>query len=207
MDRERGDGEESEMGIGGAQGQGAPAAAVDVSVSPAKEIVDAIVLMGISRPIAEMAVRQTGADTAESAIAWVFENEMGGVEEEGDEMYQDYKMVFVVNASLPMTPGKMAAQVGHAALGIYQDLISKQDLFGGPLLQWNENGSRKIVLQCETTEELNELASNAEKIGLPFSLIQDAGHTQIPAGSQTVLAVFGVVKEVDKVTGTLKLLP
>jgi len=207
MDRGRGDGEESEMGIGGAQGQGAPAAAVDVSVSPAKEIVDAIVLMGISRPIAEMAVRQTGADTAESAIAWVFENEMGGVEEEGDEMYQDYKMVFVVNASLPMTPGKMAAQVGHAALGIYQDLISKQDLFGGPLLQWNENGSRKIVLQCETTEELNELASNAEKIGLPFSLIQDAGHTQIPAGSQTVLAVFGVVKEVDKVTGTLKLLP
>jgi peptidyl-tRNA hydrolase len=29
--------------------------------------------------------------------------------------------------------------------------------------------------------------------------------TQIPAGSQTVLAVFGVVSDVDKVTGHLKI--
>jgi hypothetical protein len=59
------------------------------------------------------AVVQTGADTAEGAIAWVFENDMGGAADEGEssEMYQDYKMVFVVNTSLPMTPGKIAAQV------------------------------------------------------------------------------------------------
>jgi len=58
---------------------------------------------------------QTGADTAEGAIAWVFENDMGGAggAAESSEMYEfrEYKMVFVVNTSLPMTPGKIAAQV------------------------------------------------------------------------------------------------
>lgn len=54
---------------------------------------------------------------------------------------------------------------------------------------------------------MNALASLAEKEGLPFTVIQDAGHTQIPSGSQTVLAIFGLVKDVDKVTGQLKLLP
>lgn len=57
-------------------------------------------------------MRETGADTAEGAIAWVFENDMGGASGgDEDELYQDFKMVFVVNTSLPMTPGKMAAQV------------------------------------------------------------------------------------------------
>jgi len=207
MDRGRGDGEEVDQdplaGIGG--GAGALGPEVDVNVPPAKEIVDSLVAMGIHRQHAEMAVQRTGADTAESAIAWVFENDMAGGED--DEMYLDYKMVFVVNTSLPMTPGKMAAQVGHAALGIYQDLVAKQDVHGGPLLQWNENGSKKIVLQCNDATHMNALACLAEKEGLPFTIIKDAGHTQIPSGSQTVMAIFGLAKDVDKVTGQLKLMP
>lgn len=34
-------------------------------------------------------------------------------------------MVFVVNMSLEMGPGKIAAQVGHAALGVQRVLSSK----------------------------------------------------------------------------------
>lgn len=45
----------------------------------------------------------------------------------------------------------------------------------------------------------------AEKSGLLFSTIEDAGLTQIPAGSRTVLAVFGSVSDVDAVTGHLRL--
>lgn len=37
-------------------------------------------------------------------------------------------------------------------------------------------------------------------------LVQDAGYTQIPAGSRTILGVFGPVEAVDSVTGSLKLL-
>lgn len=58
----------------------------------------------------------------------------------GDAMYQEFKMVFVVDSSLNMSPGKMAAQVGHGAIALYQDLVARQDIYGGSLLQWNECG-------------------------------------------------------------------
>lgn len=37
----------------------------------------------------------------------------------------EFKMVFVVNTSLEMGPGKIAAQVGHAALGVQRVLTAK----------------------------------------------------------------------------------
>lgn len=42
--------------------------------------------------------------------------------------------------------------------------------------------------------------------GLYAYLVADAGHTQIPAGSRTVLGIFGPISEIDAVTGQLKLL-
>ncbi|CAL8097380.1 unnamed protein product [Orchesella dallaii] len=202
-----------ERGVGDGQEQpylGAGAAGgVDMNAPSSKEMVESLVTMGISRPEAELAVRQTGAETAEAAIAWVFENrEQGDMLDAGaagDAMFQDYKMVFVVNASLNMSPGKMAAQVGHGAIALYQDLVTRQDVYGGPLLQWNECGSKKIVLQCENASEFEQLTVKAEKSGLPCTTIEDAGLTQIPAGSRTVLAVFGLVNDVDAVTGNLRL--
>ena len=59
-------------------------------------------------------MRQTGAESAEAAINWVFENSDRNRAEEleaNEDLYQDYKMVFAVNMSLPMSPGKVAAQV------------------------------------------------------------------------------------------------
>lgn len=42
--------------------------------------------------------------------------------------------------------------------------------------------------------------------GLFAYVVSDAGRTQIPAGSRTVLAIFGPSDLVDSVTGQLKLL-
>ena len=42
-----------------------------------------------------------------------------------EEDIPEFKMVFVVNMSLEMGPGKIAAQVGHAALGVQRVLSSK----------------------------------------------------------------------------------
>ena len=42
-----------------------------------------------------------------------------------EEDIPEFKMVFVVNMSLEMGPGKVAAQVGHAALGVQRVLSSK----------------------------------------------------------------------------------
>jgi PTH2 family peptidyl-tRNA hydrolase len=199
--RGQGDGEEGSEGAGGGQ--------VDMNSPTAQSFVETLVNIGISETDARLAVRQTGAESAEAAINWVFENSDRDRAEElesGEELYQDYKMVFVINASLPMSPGKVAAQVGHAAIDLYRELISKQELFGGPMLQWSENGSKKIVLQAGNAEELVALAKRAEAAGLPYSAIHDAGRTQIPSGSHTVLAIFGLSGQVDKVTGHLKLL-
>ena len=42
-----------------------------------------------------------------------------------EEDIPEFKMVFVVNTSLEMGAGKVAAQVGHAALGVQRTLAAK----------------------------------------------------------------------------------
>jgi len=226
--RGQGDGEEvpppgAGGGAGGgvaAGGQGQPPPAipmpapwdapesVDVTQSPAKDFVEALIGMGIARADAELGVRQTGGNSVEAAISWVFENRESSsrdrLEQEG--IYQEYKMVFCVNGSLAMSPGKMAAQVGHGVIDLYQKLVSNQEEYGGPLLQWIENGSKKVVLRCENDAQLTVLTKKCEELGLPHSVITYAGLTEIPAGSQTVLSIFGVSSNVDKVSGKLSLL-
>ena len=66
--------------------------------------------------------------------------------------------------------------------------------------------SKKIVVRAGSAEELTGLAKRAEAEGLPTAAIYDAGRTQIASGSHTVLAIFGLSGQVDKVTGHLKLL-
>ena len=50
-----------------------------------------------------------------------------------------------------------------------------------------------------------QVYKNGRSLNLICSVIQDAGRTQIAAGSKTVVAVLGEEQEVDKVTSTLKL--
>lgn len=53
----------------------------------------------------------------------------------------------------------------------------------------------------------DELAAKAASLGLPTYIVHDAGRTQIPAGSQTVLAIGPAPKsQLDVVTGHLRLL-
>ena len=51
-----------------------------------------------------------------------------------------YKMVFVVNTELDMGVGKIAAQVGHAAVGLYKILASKPEKYDYKLSQWGDFG-------------------------------------------------------------------
>uniref|UniRef100_A0A914HC33 peptidyl-tRNA hydrolase n=1 Tax=Globodera rostochiensis TaxID=31243 RepID=A0A914HC33_GLORO len=114
------------------------------------------------------------------------------------------KMVFVVNTSLRMGAGKMAAQVGHAAVAVYR-LALESDEGRNALEHWARHGEMKIVLRADSASQLAELCKQAQQVGLIAQLIHDAGHTQIAAGSCTVLGIFGPREEIDKVTGHLKL--
>ncbi|EYC29307.1 hypothetical protein Y032_0006g2902 [Ancylostoma ceylanicum] len=71
---------------------------------------------------------------------------------------------------------------------------------------WTRHGQVKIVVRGSSTEELMDMCKAAKDGGCWCYLVQDAGYTQIPPGSRTVLGIFGTVEQVDAVTGGLKLL-
>ncbi|CAF91337.1 unnamed protein product, partial [Tetraodon nigroviridis] len=55
-------------------------------------------------------------------------------------------------------------------------------------------------------DALMDLLNHAKEAGLPVSLIQDAGRTQMAPGSRTVLGIGpGPADLIDRVTGDLKL--
>lgn len=65
---------------------------------------------------------------------------------------------------------------------------------------------RKIALKGENKQQILDLMQQAKDMGLSCYLVSDAGHTQVAAGSNTVLSIFGKESEVNQVTGKLKLL-
>ncbi|RSL47649.1 hypothetical protein CEP51_012677 [Fusarium floridanum] len=133
--------------------------------------------------------------------------------EEKEKVVQDNgeecKLVLVVRTDLGMTKGKIAAQCSHATLACYKTLLrapanSPQRKI---LSRWERLGQAKIAVQVKSQEEMLELRRKARSLGITAEVIQDAGRTQIEAGSMTVLGVGPAPRSVvDQVTGGLKLL-
>eukprot|EP00049_Salpingoeca_infusionum_P018535 m.357691 g.357691 ORF g.357691 m.357691 type:complete len:196 (+) comp17900_c0_seq1:46-633(+) len=120
----------------------------------------------------------------------------------------EVKMVLVVNQGLGMQRGKVAAQCGHAALAVYQQMVAQSDnpQIYKVLRQWDSCGATKVAVKGLDTEHLELLQQVAQSQGLPNYLIRDAGRTQIPSGSKTVLAIGPASAElIDEITGRLKL--
>jgi PTH2 family peptidyl-tRNA hydrolase len=99
-----------------------------------------------------------------------------------------------------MGEGKLAAQVAHASLSAYEDTPGKERR------AWKGEGQKKVVLRGDSESELLELADVADREGLPYAVVRDAGHTQLEPGTVTALAVGpGDDRVVDRVTGDLSL--
>lgn len=117
----------------------------------------------------------------------------------------DVKQVIVVRSDLKMGKGKLAAQVAHAALDAAETARQRRPQWYG---QWMELGQAKVVLKTDGGEQaLEGLQKQARSLGLPVSLIQDRGLTQLEPGTTTCLGIGpGPSLDIDKVTGKLKLL-
>lgn len=112
-------------------------------------------------------------------------------------------MILVVRNDLKMGKGKVAAQCSHAAVSAYKQVQRRNPEL---LKQWEYCGQPKVVVKAPDEDTLIDLLGHAKEVGLPVSLIQDAGRTQIAPGSRTVLGVGpGPADLIDKVTGDLKL--
>mmetsp|Transcript_4406 Transcript_4406/g.9769 ORF Transcript_4406/g.9769 Transcript_4406/m.9769 type:complete len:201 (-) Transcript_4406:435-1037(-) len=115
-----------------------------------------------------------------------------------------YKMVLCVNTSLGMGKGKIAAQCGHAAVGCYK---RSHRQCPSALSAWEKTGCAKIAVKCPTEEEMGVIFEKAAQKGLPLYLVEDAGRTQIAAGSRTVLGIGPApVREFEGITSHLKLM-
>jgi peptidyl-tRNA hydrolase, PTH2 family len=110
------------------------------------------------------------------------------------------KQVVVVNESLKLPRGKLAAQVAHAALQAF--------LHASPEAQrlWLAAGMPKVVLECDSESGLCELELQAGSAALPVALITDAGHTVVEPGTVTCLGIGPAEDEaLDRLTAALKL--
>ena len=114
---------------------------------------------------------------------------------------QGVKQVIVVDESLKLPRGKLAAQVAHAAVAAL--VLAQPDA----QRRWFAEGMPKVVLGCAGEEELLRLEAEALEQGLPADLIRDAGRTVVEAGTATCLGIGPAEdEEIDRVTGELKLL-
>jgi PTH2 family peptidyl-tRNA hydrolase len=119
-------------------------------------------------------------------------------------MKMEHKMVIAVRSDLKLSPGKMAAQVAHAAVNCaLASEKNKPDLFK----KWHAEGAKKVVVKVQNLEELFSLKVSAEDARLITSLIVDAGHTELPPNTTTCLGIGPAPDEViDRVTGHLGLM-
>ena len=113
----------------------------------------------------------------------------------------DFKQVIVVNKSLGMSQGKLAAQVDHASI------LSMLEANEGVVCGWLDNSYPKIVLQVETTQDLLDLQEKANDLNIPSALVIDEGRTELSNGAITCLGIGPSTKAIiDEVTGELRLL-
>ena len=127
------------------------------------------------------------------------------------------KQVIVMRTDLNMRKGKMAAQGGHSVeysvLGenfmnrIQPDgtLVLK---FSKEEVEWLMSGSKKVVVGCDSHDELEALYSQAKNAGLTVHMVVDSGFTEFRGvPTSTCLAIGPHYNEkVDPITGKLRLL-
>lgn len=115
-----------------------------------------------------------------------------------------HKMVLVVRGELRLTPGKAAVQVAHAAVMLVEVAARHAPR---ELELWRQEGQKKIAVVAPTLADMEELHRQARARGLPTVFVEDAGLTEVPPGTRTVLGIGPGRSEVlDAITGRLDLL-
>jgi PTH2 family peptidyl-tRNA hydrolase len=116
----------------------------------------------------------------------------------------EYKMVIVTREDLKLSPGKLAAQVAHAAVAC---ALETKKLNSRWFTNWQNEGAKKAVVKVESEKEFYPLKEKANKLNIFSYIVEDAGQTEIPAGTKTVLGIGPAPDNIiDQVTGNLPLL-
>jgi PTH2 family peptidyl-tRNA hydrolase len=115
-----------------------------------------------------------------------------------------YKMVIVVRTDIKMSKGKMAAQVGHAAVSASEYARKNRPEWWNP---WIIEGQCKIAVKVKSEQEIIEIERKARNHGLPAAIIVDRGLTEIPPNTITCVGIGPApANKLDSITGNLSLL-
>jgi PTH2 family peptidyl-tRNA hydrolase len=115
-----------------------------------------------------------------------------------------YKICIILRMDLGMSTGKLIAQAAHAAVGATE--LGKKENHKA-WRRWRDEGGKKVALEADSLEELEELREKADDLDIVNIIIQDAGHTEVPAGTVTALGLGPERSDLlDKVTGDLPLI-
>lgn len=113
-----------------------------------------------------------------------------------------------------MRKGKIAAQVAHAAMKFLLDNNQSQSRekivveLTEDEAAWCNDLFTKVVVSCDSEDELEQLVLRAELNNVEVYKIIDAGKTEFNGIPTLTCAAFGPCEanELDKITGHLKLL-
>lgn len=111
------------------------------------------------------------------------------------------KQVIIMRGDLPISKGKIAAQACHASLGSYKKADKRI------IQKWEKEGGKKVVVKVQDLKELYEYYEIVKATDIPYFLVRDAGHTELPQSTITCLGIGPEEDEkIDMITRDLKLL-
>lgn len=137
------------------------------------------------------------------------------------------KQVLIVRKDLNMRKGKIAAQAAHASMKVFFDRktlkasmpndVSHQTRLldmemviplTPSMYAWVTGNFAKICVSVDSEQELLDVYKKAQEAGLVCSLVTDSGLTEFHGVPTNTVVAIGPDRseEIDKITGSLKLL-
>lgn len=114
------------------------------------------------------------------------------------EEQEDPIVMYLVVHEIGMSTGKLAAQVGHAVgmlyikyMGVNGYIITSEELENWK--EWQSGKFRKVTLTANDSK-WNKLKTQLTTNYIEHVIVVDAGFTEIPSGSETVIGVWPMRK-------------
>lgn len=95
----------------------------------------------------------------------------------------------LIRKDLEMSVPKLAIQVGHGV-----ELLCEHST-ETILKAWKHDGSRKILLAVNTSEQLENIEILLKEAGIPYSRIYDHGYTEFEGKTYTGIVVYPLDEE------------
>lgn len=103
------------------------------------------------------------------------------------------KQTIIMRKDLNMRKGKMCAQASHASMKVFFDRMIKSESgyicsFTQEMEEWKNGAFTKIVLGCDSIEDIYDLQKKADSLNIPNAIITDNGTTEF-GGIPTVTCI------------------